>query len=191
MIETHDQSKHLLPKMEDAYSQIKRLLECANEILPAGMERHGGYLTILDAKTGQLLTILAAGTMSPAKNEKYLQFSQEKALRLFANENHKTSYESRDEENLKFAGAIRGEEFIYSFSCDQQDVDEAICVSMFYLFEPSEDNRMWFRGEELFDYYYDVVSERNKFIHKFLFLTRRYNENIWMDQFFRDRGSVL
>lgn len=184
MIETHDQSKHLTPKLEDAYKQIKRLLEEANGILPAGMERHGGYLTILDAKTGQILVVLACGTMSAENREKYLHFSQEKALRLFLNVDHKTSFESRDVENLKFAGAIRGEEFIYSFSGHQEDVDEAIAVSMFYIFEPSEDNRMWFRGKELIDYYYDVVSDRNKLIHNFLFLTRRYNENIWMDSYF-------
>lgn len=191
MIETHDQSKNLLPKLADAYNQIKRLLEEANAILPPGMEKHGGYLTILDAKTGQILVVLACGTMSAENREKYLLSSQEKALRLFLNAGHKTSYESRDEENLKFAGAIRGEEFIYSFSGHQENVDEAIAISMFYLFEPSEDNIMWFQGKELFDYYYDDVYVRNKFIHTFLFLTRRYNENIWMDQFLRNRGSIL
>ncbi len=158
--------------------------------MPAEYERHGGYLTILDAETGQILVILACGTMNPEKREKYLHFSQEKALRLFENKDHNTSYESRDEENLKFAGAIRGEEFIYSFSGPQEDVDEAICISMFYIFEPSESNRFWFKGEKLLNYYNDVYV-RNGFVHKFLSLTRRYNENILMDKILRDKGSIL
>ena len=175
----------LLPKVSDVYSQVNRLLAQANELVPPELERSGGYLTILDEKTGKILLILSCGIIPPAKADKYLKFSQEKAHRLFTNKNHKTSYESKDEIRLMFPGAVRGEEGIYAFSGHQPDVDEAIAISAFYLIEPSMKARQDFYLKDLFKHYYHDISDRNKFAKPFLDLTRRWNGNIYMDGFFQ------
>jgi hypothetical protein len=175
----------LLPKVSDLYSQTNQLLALANNMVPTELERSGGYLTILDGETGKVLLILSCGIIPPEKAEKYLEFSQEKAYRLFAHKEHKTSYESKDETNSMFPGAIRGEEGIYSFSGHQTDVDEAISISAFYLIEPSMKARLHFYGKDLFKHYYHSIPYRNQFAKPFLDSARRCAGNIYMDDFFR------
>ena len=178
------QTYDLVIKLGDVHAQISRLLALANESVPLEQRRFGGYLTVLDIRTGKVLVILACGIIPEDKKDKYLSFSQEKASRLFKHEGHKTSYESRDESNLMFPGAIRGEEGIYSFSGHQPDVDEAISIAAFYLIEPSVSAQKCFYGRDLFKHYYHDLSDRNKFAKPFLDSARRWNGNIWMDQFF-------
>jgi len=175
----------LLPKVSDVYSQTNRLLALANDMVATELERTGGYLTILDGKTGKVVLILACGIIPPGKAEKYLNFSQEKAMRLFAHKNHKTSYESKDEAQLMFPGAVRGEEGIYAFSGHQPEVDEAIAISAFYQIEPSMKARTDFYGKDLFKHYYNSISLRNQFARPFLESSRYWNSNMYMDAFFQ------
>lgn len=179
-METYD----ILTKLGDVHSQISRLLAMANDIVKKEDERYGGYLTVLDGKTGKVIIILACGIISDDKHDKYLHFSQEKAKRLFAHKEHYTSFESMDEKQLMFPGAIRGEEAIYSFSGHQAEVDEAISIAMFYVLEPSCRNRLEFDGRKLFGHYYNVVAERNKFVRPFLDSARHWVGNIWMNSYF-------
>lgn len=160
----------LAPKLTDLYVQTERLIFLANSVLLPNQKRFGGYLTILDAQDGKLLLVLACGVVPLEKAEKYRRLSLEKAQRVFENKEHNTSWDTQDEANAKYPGAIRGTEAIYSFSGQKPDVDEAISVSMFYLLEPAELGARCNceATKKLFLYYYDEVSKRNEFIKPFL-----------------------
>ncbi|MFZ4632034.1 MAG: hypothetical protein ACOYL8_02380 [Patescibacteria group bacterium] len=182
-METHQ----LVSKMGDICTQINRLLALANDyrgnIYPMHLE-FGGYLTILDEKTGKILLILACGIIPPEKAKEWLKFSQEQAFRLFSHDSHKTSYESRNEEYDWYAGSVRGTEGIYSFYGHYSDVNEAIATSVFYLVEPGCRGCQKFKGEELFNYYYNGVSERNRYVRPFLDSAKHWVGNIHMDSLF-------
>jgi hypothetical protein len=81
----------------------------------------GGYLTILDKTSGQVLISLQLTndqSLSAEEAESYRGYSLEKAQRLFRHlqDGHLTSYESRDLENHRYGGAIAVDAFIVSFS---------------------------------------------------------------------------
>ena len=180
------ETRHLISKITHVYTQVNLLLAEANSMVSPDLKRYGGYLTILDRQDGKILMILACGIIDPNKKDKYLKFSQEKAFRLLEHEDHKTSWDSYDEAALKFPGAIKGAEAIYSFSGHQADIDEAIAIAIFYLVEPGE---VKFRvdakaGIDLFNYYYYDVASRNKYVKRFLNATKMYNGNYWFDSLF-------
>lgn len=62
--------------------------------------------------------------------KKYLQFAQEKALRLSSHKRHFTSYQSRRVKEDKYGGAVRliSQNFIYSFSGLPEKGDEAVML---------------------------------------------------------------
>lgn len=91
--------------------------------------RAGGYLTSLDHQ-GLVNFSIKIGNPNYNKAEKYLKFSIEKARRLFENieeSGHKTSYESMNEEEFKFPGAIHLYTPVLSFSGFPALIDEALC----------------------------------------------------------------
>ncbi len=90
--------------------------------------RSGGYLTILDQQ-GLVETSQKIGEPNYNKAEKYREFSIEKAQRLFKNidNGHITSFNSRNEKALKFAGAVHMYTPVISFSGFPELIDEAIC----------------------------------------------------------------
>ncbi len=184
-METH----YLISTVTRVYTQVNLLLAEANTMVPSELKRYGGYLTILDKQDGKVLMILACGIIDPSKKDKYLEFSQEKAIRLLGHKDHKTSYDSSDETALKFPGAIKGSEAIYSFSGHQADIDEAIAIAMFYLVEPGnfESRTNAKTCKELFGYYYHDVALRNKYVKQFLHSTKMYNSNLWFDDCFDKR----
>ncbi len=87
--------------------------------------RQGGYFCIADGETGFPLVITAIGTVAEEKAEKYLALCQEKARRLARNQTHLSSWESRDPEENEWAGAVRGNRLIGSFSALPELWDEA------------------------------------------------------------------
>ena len=94
--------------------------------------RGGGYIYICDS-LGRKWLHVKIGYPDPEKEEKYKEFSQEKAERLLANPEHKLSWQSRNPEDNKWGGAVRlgvvgG--FIISFSGFPEAVDEAFCISI-------------------------------------------------------------
>lgn len=125
----------LLKRVEKIHSSINEVISWANELLPEENRRTGGYLTIRDAKTNQILLILACGLIPQEKISKYLHLSQEKGHRLFNFPAHSFSWESRNPANNEFAGAIRGVRYIYSFSGHQEEIDEVIDLITFYQLE--------------------------------------------------------
>lgn len=165
-MEAHD----LVARIPGIFEQVNRLLALANENLELERQRFGGYLTVLDANDGKVLLVLACGFVPKDKTEKYYRLSIEKAKRVFVDKQHNTSWDSRDEANSQYPGAIRGVEGVYSFSGHQSDVDEAISASVFYLAESTE--RISEKTQSLFDFYYQEVAERNQFIRPFIKLTK-------------------
>lgn len=113
---------------EDALRKLLRLPEYKDE-------RHGGYLTIMDAKTGVVVVTMRVGIVMPEKEEKYISFSIEKARRLYTT--HKldasivTSIQTRDPDTNKWGGAVWSEYWIVSFSGLPELADEALstCVA--------------------------------------------------------------
>lgn len=161
--------------------QINSLIETANLYLSEEERRTGGYLTVMDGKKGQIIMVLSIGKIPVEKQDKYLTCSVEKAFRLFEHPEHKTSWESRDDENMQYPGAIRGIEGIYSFSGHQGDVDEGISTTAFYLIEPIGENVIPNdEAKKYFDYYYEEVAKRNRFIKPMLLKSINLSKNNWV-----------
>ena len=97
-----------------------------------------GYLTLMNGITGEIVFTAPFGEIPEEKNEKYFELSQEKANRLFTYVNmhlpngHTTSFESRNEEEQKYGGAIylngRQSSVILSFSGMPELIDEAMML---------------------------------------------------------------
>ncbi|MFA5644582.1 MAG: hypothetical protein WC928_03610 [Patescibacteria group bacterium] len=94
-----------------------------------------GYLTLLDGLSGKIIFTVPFGEIPDEKREKYFEFSQEKAKRLFENfskKGHTTSFQSRDEEKQQYGGAIyinyHSGAIILSFSGMPELIDEAIMI---------------------------------------------------------------
>ena len=149
---------------------INKLIKKANQSLSPADCRSGGYLTIMDAKTGTILAIIACGKIPEEKKALYLKFSQEKAQRLFEHlvVGHMTSYESKDDANEKYAGAICGSKYIISFSGHKADVDEAISISAFYMIEAHPHKNLG----KVFTNHLTNVAPRNRFVKSFLNVTQ-------------------
>lgn len=94
-------------------------------------EKQGGYLTILNAKTGVVIAIIAIGKIPVDKQEKYFQVSLEKARRVFFSK-LSSSFLTRSPQDEKYAGAIMGKEYIYSFSGHSEENDEVITLMLSY-----------------------------------------------------------
>lgn len=90
----------------------------------------GGYFCLARAVDGWPLLIVQIGSMPEDKMEGRWRLCQEKALRLASHREHLLSRQSSDpDESLQlFPGAIRGNEFILSFSGLPGDGDEAFML---------------------------------------------------------------
>ncbi len=170
----------IIPRLANVSKYFAILIENANENFDESKRRFGGYLTILDKDSGLVLIVIAIGKIPLEKAENYKQLSIENAIRLFNNDKHKTSWESRNEKNSQFAGAIKGQEGIYSFYGHNNDVNEALAISALYLIEPAGvESVRYTSGMSIFRYYYDEVATRNYFVRSFLNLLKRSFDNTW------------
>ncbi len=136
-----------------------------------------GCLTILSVPTGEILFTIPFGECSevpPEKWDKYFELSQEKATRLFSQVNmhlpngHTSSFESRNEEEDKYGGAIYSDchhhQHIFSFSGMPELIDEAMMLvlakklaqdtgsAIVTKIEALERNPYW---KELYEKFYD------------------------------------
>ena len=97
-----------------------------------------GYLTLMNGVTGEIVFTVPFGEIPEEKIEKYFELSQEKANRLFTHVNmhlpngHTTSFESRNEGEQKYGGAVflngRQSSVILSFSGMTELIDEAMML---------------------------------------------------------------
>ncbi len=138
--------KHTVPfKFDDMMLYVAVLLDLSKgrSDIPDSEFNRRGYFTLLNGDTGSINFTVPFGVIPVDKDNKYFKLSQEKALRLFyfINKNmnvfHTSSFESRNEEEGKFGGAIFADYHcnwsIFSFSGMPELIDEAmmICLAMF------------------------------------------------------------
>lgn len=119
-----------------ALSDLIHLAENLNsEIINTGLnkntEKTGGYLTIMEKETGVILITVLIGYVSEEKKDQFFKNSIEKATRVFT-EKLDSSLQSRNPTQNKWAGAIAGEEYVYSFSGHYEDLDELISLYLCY-----------------------------------------------------------
>lgn len=125
---------------------LLRILDATDKCLNALLEmdenpeplRQGGYFTLRDGTTNDILFAIKVGSVPPEKRMKYYHLSLEKGDRLFKtqrrHERHVTSSESRNPEKNQYGGAIitveRKPPYILSFSGLTEDADEALMASV-------------------------------------------------------------
>lgn len=111
--------------------ELVRILLIASPILEYIPEhedhQNGGVLCVADPETGTPLLLCVFGIMTTKEYYDYVGFAVEKAKRLAGNPLHFTSHQSRDMTTTpkRYGGAIRGREFILSFSGFKEEQDEA------------------------------------------------------------------
>ncbi len=99
-----------------------------NEALKFEQDRRGGFLCIADLKSGSPIAVLRCASPPAAKVQKYIYYSREKAERLWTNPEHDSAWESRNPNEGKVEGAIRGEYHILAFSGLSPAMDEAVVL---------------------------------------------------------------
>ena len=121
-------------------SQMSKILDNARGMsdLPGREYDRRGYLTLMNGITGEIIFTVPFGEIPEDKDEIYFRFSQEKASRLFSQVNlhlpnvHTSSFQSRNEEEEKYGGAIyfdlHSAVIILSFSGMPELIDEAMML---------------------------------------------------------------
>lgn len=114
---------------------LHELLGLVLSVLPEEeQERTGGYFTVYRGHTSDNTSYKMfgrlVGTVPKEKEDRYRAFSAEKALRLSLHNDHVSSFQSRDETNNKWPGAVRKdkESDIFSFSGLPWKADEALVL---------------------------------------------------------------
>ena len=113
-----------------AEEKITQVCKLCNE------EKNGGYMCVTDAQ-GQLEAAFLVGKVPLEKAKMYAFFAQEKATRLSLHKDHVTSWQSRNETEKKYGGAIRVNDHIFSFSGLLELFDEflmALLAQKFFAF---------------------------------------------------------
>lgn len=97
-------------------------------------DRNNGYLTVRRKADARILQITQIGECSAEKAQDYLSFSQEKGLRLSQYKHDVSSWQSREEAQKMYGGAIVAGEYILSFSGLPEWGDEALVlfVALFF-----------------------------------------------------------
>lgn len=102
-------------------------------------ERKGGYFSAFESDesvlNGYCVSGVCVGTSPAAKNLRYQTLSAEKAFRLAARPDDLSSWQSRDPNDDKWGGAVRGDTSIFSFSGLPELADEAISLYVAIEFE--------------------------------------------------------
>ncbi len=114
---------------EKMYDLTLRAIEFFNHDLPEEKKRNGGYITVINAYTGIVVMMLAVGEMDDIRRKKYFEYSVRKGLQLFMYlKTCRTSFECQ---HAGFPqGAVYASEYIFSFSGQESDVDEAIAYML-------------------------------------------------------------
>ena len=100
--------------------------------------RTGGWICVMDTSTdpyGRVVLHQRIGEVPDDKMAKYKMFALEKAQRLIRYPDHRTSYQSRNEDAEQYGGAIRLKECIIAFSGLPERWDEALVLSAAWLHE--------------------------------------------------------
>lgn len=95
------------------------------ELMSAG--KLGGYLC-LTGQDGIPLLVVGIGEPQVGNLPRYIEFCQEKAARLALYPSDVLSLESREPDQNRFGGAVRGEDYIASFSGFPERLDEVVAA---------------------------------------------------------------
>lgn len=108
--------------LEAARQHVIGVAECFTGPYYRGQDRSkwdnhfGGCFCLMDNATGKIILLAFIGDPAESKWDKYAKLAQEKAIRLFKHPKDQTSFDSRDDEKERYPGAVRGKQYIYSFS---------------------------------------------------------------------------
>lgn len=115
--------------------EVQEILEVVTRAAKAAIEfckkqkdpRFGGYFC-LGNQSGEILLLSPVLEVVPEKVEKYRGFAEEKIVRLSRWTQHVSSWQSKNDVEFKFGGAIRGNKYLYSFSGFPEWVDESVTI---------------------------------------------------------------
>lgn len=161
--ETKEKTNFVAPLLSKVISALSLSIKEYNSFLPEEERRTGGYLTILNSDNGDLICVVALGSIKPEKVAKYRDLSLEKAVRLFRHPEHLASHESSNEEEGLYPGALRGLNFIVSFSGQQPNIDEALSFEAITIVERSDH-----RFHRVLRTYGEEVAPRNHLIRNLI-----------------------
>ncbi|MEK7509716.1 MAG: hypothetical protein AAB605_03310 [Patescibacteria group bacterium] len=120
---------------EPGLSDLDDILDEVEHVFPRALQLIGD-----SARTGAVLTVVGLdsaspfefrtmiGTPAPKKRQRYWELSLEKAKRLLMHPDHNSSFESRNEAEHKYGGAIRARTCIVSLSGLPEKWDEAVVL---------------------------------------------------------------
>lgn len=91
-------------------------------------ERTGGYFCLAYKSSGLPALVAEIGEVNEEKKRKYYTFAKEKAFRLSITHTLETSWQSRNEAEDKWGGAVRCGKWIFSFSGFPELLDEAMML---------------------------------------------------------------
>lgn len=115
--------------LEEVRQVMPGLLQSLAEVSDLG-GKTGCMLSILDRETRELVTdpIMVGVVADKERQDRYSDLSQEKATRLLDNPDHSLSWQSRDEDNDKWGGAMDDGEYNWSVSGLTEEQDEALAI---------------------------------------------------------------
>jgi len=124
LINNRSETEEMLDLVANFFNHATHFLMMEERPMP------GGYFCLADTVNGRPWFICSFGIMLEEKWPRYLHFAQEKALRLAVNPSHESSWQSRNEEEEQWGGAIRAGQYILSFSGLPEKWDEALCLAV-------------------------------------------------------------
>lgn len=126
--------------------------------------RAGGWFCMLSPITKQVLNgfHFPIGTIPPEKDNRCKGLSFEKALRLSQHRNHLSSWQSRKPEVSMYGGAIRGYNYLFSFSGLPEIWDEALMLTLAFIHEEIDFERAMAIVAESENPYFELLIEAHK-----------------------------
>ena len=111
---------------------VRSTMCVVNSVLALDRNQTGVMFCVADLDTGAPLFKCVLGTLTVAEIKEYTTFALEKAERLAGHPEHVASSQSRNVilEPRKYGGAVRGKDYLYSFSGFTEDEDEAAGLAL-------------------------------------------------------------
>ena len=106
------------------------LFDELNEALPAEDRRGGGWFCIREERDQAPLVIVRVGGQPLEKSNASMRRCQEKAASLQSRSGDVSSYQSRNESQDQWGGAIRWDQYILSFSGLPEKADEVLMIML-------------------------------------------------------------
>lgn len=106
-------------------------------------ERKGGCFVAWRSDLAVRVLACGFGKISFERYERYMLFANEKVKRLNGRPGDISSWQSRNQEQMQYGGAIRcDDDLVLSFSGFPEEVDEAICLIAAKMLDLIDDDRI-------------------------------------------------